>query len=331
MNYNKRINIIILLISIMFSQQELLLNNPKLNFEDEEIEQVFSHDEIFILANQISPDDYILGPGDQIGLSIITNENITLSIVITPTGDLFVPSVGIIQVGGLTISQAQTKVENFIHTNTFPKASISLALNNIREFKVKVLGGVNKPGYVNITSDQRLYDLIDAADGLHRDANEEEILVKRNNGNKEIFSLKYFTQNLDESQNPKINLGDVIYVPFENINKSTVEKIITSKNNPINVTGYTHKPGEYPYYFGYSIIDYINMAGGALDRGSVKKVQVYRQGKIIYPQLSDYAKPGDQLYIPPNTRYKIFGNSSFVTTTTAVLSLYLTFSAATNK
>ena len=319
--------LIIFGISINLAQDELLKLNDQLNVQEEEEKQIFNHSDIFILSNQISPDDYILGPGDNLGLSIIANENLTFSLIVTPTGDLFIPSIGIIPIGGFTITQAEVIVEKFIHDKIFPSAEIDLALNNIRKFKVKILGAVNAPGYVAINSNQRLSDVIVIAEGLHRDADEGNISVESKTGEQLKYSIKNFIQEHDDTQNPIIKLGDVIFVPFENISHKEINKLLTSKRNPVNVTGYTHSPGEYPYYFGYMVIDYINMAGGALDNGSIQGVSLYRQGQSMQPELTLLVKPGDQLYIPSNLRYRIFGDSSMIRTLTAILSLYLTFLA----
>ncbi len=69
------------------------------------------------------------------------------------------------------------------------------------------------------------------------------------------------------------------------------------------------------------------MAGGAMDNGSVSRVKLYRKGNYVIPQLYDYIQPGDQLYVPANFKYQLFGESSLIRTTTAILSLYLTFLA----
>ena len=58
------------------------------------------------LEGAISPDQYILGPGDELGISIIMGENLTLPIKITPTGDIFIPTVGLVNVSGLTLNNA---------------------------------------------------------------------------------------------------------------------------------------------------------------------------------------------------------------------------------
>ena len=45
------------------------------------------------MEKAVSPDKYIMGPGDELGLSIIMGESLTLPVKVTPTGDIFIPSV----------------------------------------------------------------------------------------------------------------------------------------------------------------------------------------------------------------------------------------------
>ena len=47
-------------------------------------------------------------------------ENLTLPIKITPTGDIFIPSVGLINVSQHSLIEATKKVKTFIIENAFP-------------------------------------------------------------------------------------------------------------------------------------------------------------------------------------------------------------------
>jgi len=268
-----------------------------------------------------------LGPGDALAVNIISADSYIHNLIITPTGDLVIPGVGIINVGKMTIEAAELKVKNYIQDNIYSSSEIYLSLVNIRQYKVKVQGAVNDPGYVKITSNQRLYDVIVKAGGFHRDADESNIKIIQPNGSHSTYSLKFYNYKNDDINNPLIDFENVVWVPFESISNETINQIITAKQNPVNVTGYAHKTGEYPYYLGFTVIDYINMAGGVLDKGSLNRIALYRKGQSIKPELADYVLPGDQLYVPANFRYRVFGESSIIRTTTAVLSLYLTFLA----
>ena len=103
------------------------------------------------LESAISPDKYILGPGDELGISIIMGENLTLPTKVTPTGDLFIPSVGLVNVSGQTLDEARKKIKTFIIENAFPNAKVSIALLNIRKFQIQVVGAVSSVSYTHLT------------------------------------------------------------------------------------------------------------------------------------------------------------------------------------
>ena len=87
-----------------FQKQDLTKDDN--NFKSLELD---SYKHIQSLESTISPDEYILGPGDELGISIIMGENLTLPTKITPTGDLFIPSVGLVNVSGQTLDEARKK------------------------------------------------------------------------------------------------------------------------------------------------------------------------------------------------------------------------------
>jgi len=55
----------------------------------EEKSEVRLSENVLPLEMTINPDSYILGPGDELGLNILTSENFTFPLRVTPTGDLF--------------------------------------------------------------------------------------------------------------------------------------------------------------------------------------------------------------------------------------------------
>ena len=131
------------------------------------------------MERAVSPDKYIMGPGDELGLSIIMGESLTLPVKVTPTGDIFIPSVGLVYIAGLSLSAARSKIKNFIHDNAFPNAKVNIALLNIRNFQIQVIGAVKNPGFVEISALDRLDKVILAADGFHPLAKEYDITITR--------------------------------------------------------------------------------------------------------------------------------------------------------
>ena len=122
MNPMRKIFALILLFSLViaqdFGRRETGQNENKSN----DLQTMGSFKELFAFEEKINPDTYLLGPGDELGLNILTAENITYPLNVTPTGDLFIPSVGVVRVAGISMTEAVTAVENYIHTH----ASVSL-------------------------------------------------------------------------------------------------------------------------------------------------------------------------------------------------------------
>ena len=286
--------------------------------------------EAFIIETQIDPETYILGPGDKIGLSIITSSNMAYILTITPSGKLWIPDIGPIHISGNNIPDAEIKVAKYIHENRFKTADISLVLLNIRQFKIQVIGAVNSPGFINVSSIERLTDAIRKLGGLHKSADEDNISIQRVNSGEIICSLKSFQLNGDLANNPILKEGDVIHVTYNSEYSEELKASITHKQSLVFVTGFVLRPSGHQFMPGYSVNDYIAMSGGVTDFGSLKKLSINRNGELLSMESINYLEPGDQINIPGNMKYRLLGNMSVLQTITGMMTLYLTYQAAVN-
>jgi len=193
---------------------ELILNQNQLFFTDMKQE--------FLLENRIDPDKYVLGPGDRICISVITEQVQYFEVVISPTGDLIIPGIGIINVSGVTLGKVQQKVETYINEKVFQNAKVSVGIKNLRSFKIQVIGAVRKPGFYKITPVDRLDDVLSMAGGVHQLAKEFDITIRhKDNSEIKINFLDFFrTGNLDN--NPTFTEGDQIIIPFANIQEEGI-------------------------------------------------------------------------------------------------------------
>ena len=286
--------------------------------------------ESFVLEHQIDPETYILGPGDKLGLNIISSVNLTYIITITPTGHLWIPDIGTVHVSGISIPNAEGVVKQYVQEYKYNSAQVKVVLMNVRRFKVQVIGAINNPGFVSITSVDRLTVVIHKSGGLHKYAEEETVKIVSQNGNEYQYSLKTFEINGDLKNNPIIKEGDIIHVPYIDKYVELIEKTLTHKKNPVLVTGFVMNPGGHQYIPGYTIMDYVALSGGAADMGSIKNISIIRDGEIMNSGVNQVILPGDQIHLPANMKYRFLGNISILQTTTAIMSLYLAFVAATN-
>ena len=316
--------IILIIVQFTFGQN---INNRSLDINDSD--KLIRLPESFIIESDIDPVTYNLGPADKIGLSIMSTSHSTYVLTVTPTGQLWIPEIGVVAVSGLSIPDAEIKVQAFIQNEKFKSAKISLVLLNIRKFKVQITGAVISPGFINVSAVDRLTDIIHRAGGLHKLANEENVVIIRQNS-KIDCSLKSYQFNGDLDNNPVLKEGDVVNVPFLDSYSNEIERLTSHKKSLVLVTGFVIRPGGHQFIPGYMLMDYIALSGGITDQGNGKNVIVYRNGQKISLELNQYMQPGDQIEIPANMKFRYLGNISILQTLTAVMSLYLTFVAATN-
>ncbi len=350
------------------------------------------------LEGAISPDQYILGPGDELGISIIMGENITIPIKITPTGDIFIPSVGLVNVSGLTLNTARKKVKAFIIENAFPSAKVNIALLNIRKFQIQVIGAVQTPGFVEISALDRLDKIILATEGFHPFAIEYDILVIRHNGKKEKINFLSFVRDGDLEQNPTFLEGDVIKIPFGDLssnsvalrgqvensgydiiedketlsqflnrsinlnNESNLKSIIVTRSSDgiekifsvqpnkfstfflsngdiidiaredgIMVNGFVQSPGAYSYVPGYSVFNYISMAGGSTKDGSIKKIKILHGDGTSSKNPEAELNRGDVIIVERSTVNTLAGNMSILQIIASVLTIYMTYLSSQNR
>ena len=378
-----------------FGQLNLLKKDTDVK-AGETIQAVQSFEETFSLEKVINPDQYILGPGDELGINILMGENFTLPLKVTPTGDVFIPSVGVVNVSGMTLSQGIDKIKEYILDNAYPNAKVSIALVNIRYFQVQVIGAVNKPGFVHASAVDRLDRIINRANGFHQLAREFEITVKRKNGKLENINHLDFIRNGDLSQNPIFLEGDIIIIPFGNIfdesvalrgavkgtgydviepgetllefltrnikldTYSDLQSVIITRHRDdsksfirvvpnefshfklmagdiidilrergIMVIGFVQEPGAYEFIPGYSLSDYISLAGGNTLEGDPNRAVVHHLDGNVDKSKNTPLNRGDVIVVPRTFLNTFVGRLSILQMAAYVFSIYMSYLAAT--
>ena len=302
-------------------------------FEEPRIEQeaLLKLGEFTPVERPINPDEYVLGPGDVIGINIVTAENLLFTLRVNPTGDLLIPTVGIVKVTGFTLSDAIKSIREFVIKNAYRNSVVDVTLVNVRTFRSLVVGAVQDPGFVLVTAADRVTEVISEAGGLHKYADEESVEVIRADGSVQPISLKTFLLFGDLEQNPMLQEGDRVEVPFLKEYRPGAEEFTTYNESAVLVTGFVKKPGAFRYFPGYTVRDYIGMAGGVLETGTVKKVEVFRSEKPMNLSFADFVKPGDTVYIPPNIKYVFFGKGSMIQIISTTVAMLLTYDRLTQK
>ncbi|PJA53292.1 MAG: hypothetical protein CO167_07640, partial [Candidatus Marinimicrobia bacterium CG_4_9_14_3_um_filter_48_9] len=246
--------------------------------------------ELFALEKPIDPDQYRVGPGDQIAVSIQTSQTIEKVLTISPTGFLMIPGVGRVDLRGLNLTDAIIQVNEAILQN-FKNARVSSGLVGIRQIKVAIVGAVVTPGFYTVTPVSRLSDLLELARPRPM-ALLNQITINRLDGSQIPFDLTKFYLNGDLSQNPMFLEGDQVQITYGDLNTNAIVV-----RGAVNRSGYDYlKPGE---TLGELITRRVDFRQNA-DLGNIKVVRTVNQElKFITVAPNEFnsflLEPGDDI------------------------------------
>ena len=333
----KKIIIIILIISGAFAQNiENIFSQESIGLDKNSMQSIQDIDLTNIenltytpIEKPINPDTYILGPGDLLGIDIISTKNISLPIRVNPVGEIMIPAIGILNVSEISLTNAKIKISDYIIENVLKNAIVNVTLLDIRRFKIQVLGAVHSPGYIYMTPIDKVYDAILQSGGVQKFAHPEITEIHRGEETIKV-KLKEYLSGKNISQNILLKEGDVIFVPFSEYANSLGLAYGEYNNHQVVVYGFVNRGGAsntFKYYPGYTARDYIAMAGGTKEQnasfraGNINRTIIYRSdGSKIKNAVNEIILPGDMVEVPPNLLYQLVGGDGVIKTLASIAS-----------
>lgn len=129
---------------------------------------------------------------------------------VTPDGKISLPTIGNLKVRGLTLAEAliESEVQRY-----YRNVKSGLSLTSLRVFEVLVLGEVQRPGTYLATPVKRVSEVMAQAGAVLPGGSQRHVQVRRNGQMYATADLAAFLRRGDESANPFLHDGDVIFVP----------------------------------------------------------------------------------------------------------------------
>lgn len=217
-----------------------------------------------LMEQEIDPEKYVLGPDDGIVVSIFAAKPIDYELRVSPEGKLVIPEVGVVNLRGKTLAQADTLVRSAVR-RVFKTADVAIALNKLRTFKVTVLGAVRKPLTVEASAADRVHEVIERAGGLVYNASLRRIRILRGEGEQPIpVDLYRFYTLGDRNADPTVLGGDRIMVPYQ------LERQV------LQIHGNVPRPDTLEYIQGDSLSTLLRFAGGFAPSSFLDSVEIAR-------------------------------------------------------
>lgn len=227
-----------------------------------------------LLERPIDPESYRIGPNDLVSVTIWTGRTQEHSMRVTPDAKLLIPTVGEVSVRNLTLSEAERKVRTAV-ARTY-RVDASLALRQMREFKVNVIGAVRFRGAVTASPVTRVSEVVDLAGGVLKrgDVRNIEVIRTGADATRQVIDVDLLdflsTGNLEA--NPVVSDGDVIRVN------------VLDERKIVRVYGEVVQPGWFSWNEEDSISTLLAASYGPKTSArfdSVEVVSVDDQGNII--------------------------------------------------
>ncbi|MBQ6604668.1 MAG: SLBB domain-containing protein [Tidjanibacter sp.] len=216
--------------------------------------------------NIATPDNYMLGPGDEVLIDVWGDAEVNYTRTISPEGTINIPRVGPITLSGYTVKEANARIKRslariYAGINS-GSTSVKLTLGNIRSIQVNIVGEVANPGTYTLSSLASLFHALYAAGGVSEIGSLRDVKVLRSGEVVVEGDIYDFLLSGDSTMDISLRDGDMIRVePL----KGSVE-----------IDGNVRRPMRYETKPGETIADLIAMAGGFTSTANRESVFVDR-------------------------------------------------------
>ena len=254
-------------------------------------------DSIAFWENLPTPPNYLLGPGDELIVSIWGETQLRKNYTVSREGSIYDDKVGLLFLTGMTIEDGKKYLLNQFGrvyatlNGNKPSSFIDLSLGSLRSINVNFVGEVNFPGVHPLHPFSNVITGLIQAGGVDIKGSLRDVRVIRNE--KTIASIDIYNYIISGRALSDIRLmdQDIVHVP--------------PRKSTIPITGRVLKPGYYEVLKEESIKTLLNFAGG-IDRGSSGKIFLYKDaiesedGYIIENEdaLNHFLSNGDSLHLP---------------------------------
>ncbi len=289
------------------------ISQPKIDLSNldilKQIEPVPSTSTLFndqLMEGAIDINKYIVGPNDIFSLGIWGILNQPLPLSVSPEGSLIIPSVGEVDINGLTLAEAKTKVIERVKKR-YISADISLTLVSPRKFMVTVTGvgqGIYPTSAVLRASAIIAFVMSDSVSLMKSGTNPSErnyfsvrnITLTRKDGQKIRVDLRKYFATRDEQFNPFLIEGDVINIPKYDW-----------EGKFISINGAVQFPGAFEYIEGDDLETALQLSRGVTSVANLDSILISHSDKSGNKMTNTIVKyeGNENLKLEPNDRVTV--------------------------
>ncbi|ASB49408.1 SLBB domain-containing protein [Alkalitalea saponilacus] len=240
---------------------------------------------------------YLVGPGDQFIIDVYGVSEMTYFLFVDRSGNITIPNVGPIPVGGFTLEEAEERIFRRLSriyrdmVADEPRTFANIQLGQIKPITVNVVGEVFAPGTFTLPGASTAFNALYLAGGPNLRGSFREIRVIREGEVLQKVDVYDYLINGNSEVNVHLMDGDIIMVP--------------TVRNRVRIGGHLIRTGLFETLEGESIDELIKYAGGFDEKAYNRRIELHRNtGRelevrdVFADQYDDfYAQNGDSLYV----------------------------------
>ena len=242
---------------------------------------------------------YQIGVGDSLVVNVWDEPKLNGGYDVLPDGTITMPLAGTFQAAGYTGPELAHRIAKRLSAVFRKLPDVTVTVKGMGNNFFYISGAVARTGPVAFTHNIRILQAIILAGGPTAIADEDRVVLIRNNQPRTI-SIEKLDQGKDLSNNIRIYPQDIIIVPM--------------KTDQIYLMGEVSGPGAYFYNKGMTVMQALIQAHGwsqFASTGSVRIIRMQKDGtkKIVHIDIDhienekktepkEYLHPGDLIYVP---------------------------------
>jgi len=247
--------------------------------------------------NRPVTDDYPIRPGDEILISLWGEAERYIEKMVNRDGTIFVNNVGLLYLGGKTLSQAREYIQSqyskvystLVSKN--PNTFMEVSLGRLKGINVHITGEVFSPGIHAVNPYATITSILTQAGGIDTTGSLRKIMITRNGETVNSFDVYNFINARNKPMDFHLMDQDIIHVPVR-------ESIVA-------IAGGVWRPAYYESLKNETVEDLLNFAGGIKPNAGRNLVIIHKHNQRVNSEIVslDVAKEmiihsGDSLFIP---------------------------------
>ncbi len=239
--------------------------------------------------NLATPQNYRLGPGDEVIIDIWGTSEDHLREMISPEGSIMIAQIGPVYLNGMTISDANKHIKNAFSRKyagmSEAETDVQVTLGQVRTIQVDILGEVATPGTFRMSPFSSVFHALYLSGGINDIGSLRNIQVLRNNKKVAGVDIYEYLFNGKTNGNIRLQEGDVIIVP-------PYEQLVSIDGNVKRPMYYEIKPDEtiktiLDYAGGFTGDAYSGMVRLERQSGTENELYNIERGEFCSYRLKD--------------------------------------------